>query len=145
MISGSMTYFHQYDIPCAFCLTRNMSLVQMFPGKIVVKKTKRFKGKGVKIVTWLSNYMHFSIRFISEVIPYFLFTVFYFYSINYPGWKFEYRGYIMAEYHDLKSWTQYICIDGQLDDSHPDRNGKLFYKTEIRYAPLKCPPYVEGR
>ena len=34
-LSGYMSTLHDHDVPCAVCLVRNRSVVQMFPGKII--------------------------------------------------------------------------------------------------------------
>ena len=33
--SGYMSTLHDHDVPCAVCLVRNRSVVQMFPGKTI--------------------------------------------------------------------------------------------------------------
>uniref|UniRef100_K1QZL2 Short-chain collagen C4 n=1 Tax=Magallana gigas TaxID=29159 RepID=K1QZL2_MAGGI len=66
----------------------------------------------------------------------------------YKGWKLEYRGYLMAGYHDHRAGTMYTCIDEHPDTlhgGHTDKNGKLFYSVEALCGSLKCPPYVQGR
>ena len=64
------------------------------------------------------------------------------------GWNEEYHGYLMADYHNHKHSTSFICIDGEAEfvhGSHANRNGALLYLVEGQCGSLPCLPYVAGR
>ena len=64
------------------------------------------------------------------------------------GWSKEYGGYVMAEKHEHKGRTTYVCVDGDPDvraGGGADRHGALFYNTEATCGSLPCPPFVQGR
>ncbi|XP_066283038.1 short-chain collagen C4-like [Branchiostoma lanceolatum] len=64
------------------------------------------------------------------------------------GWTREYGGYLMTEYHDHPSRSEFVCMDGEpevLPGGEGNQDGALFYLVEARCGSLPCPPYVEGR
>ena len=69
----------------------------------------------------------------------------------FPGWTFEYAGYLMTGRHNHgshKSATDYYCVDEAPEDihgGHVNHNGYLLYFVESRCGSLRCPPYVDGR
>ncbi|XP_060581735.1 uncharacterized protein LOC132738283 [Ruditapes philippinarum] len=66
----------------------------------------------------------------------------------FPGWNFEYHGYLMAGSHGHKAGTSYICID-QAPQADPagyrDENGALLYRVTAQCGSLPCPNYVQNR
>ncbi|XP_025081100.1 uncharacterized protein LOC112556367 [Pomacea canaliculata] len=66
----------------------------------------------------------------------------------YPGWTFEYSGYIMASYPSHSGGTEYICVDSSLnytEGSGGDQNGAMLHYTAYVCGSLPCPPYIEHR
>ena len=63
------------------------------------------------------------------------------------GWKREYYGYLMGQYHNYNS-HQFTCVDTAFKSvvgSSADKNGLLFYFIEGRCGSLPCPPYDNTR
>ena len=64
------------------------------------------------------------------------------------GWDKEYGGYVMAEAHNHKGRTTYVCVDGDPEvraGGGANHDGALFYNAEAACGALPCPPYVHGR
>ena len=62
------------------------------------------------------------------------------------GWTREYKGYLMAEYHNHHR-TMYTCVDENPDytrRTNANLNGALFYFVEGACGSLPCKPYIEG-
>ena len=63
------------------------------------------------------------------------------------SWTIEYKGYLMAPYHDQKN-TVYECVDENAESvpgSSANTNGALLYFTVSTCTGLPCPPYVNNR
>lgn len=66
----------------------------------------------------------------------------------YPGWKLEYTGYIMANYHGHAGPHNHICVDSEPEFVPNGGEYKLhhiLYLMEAQCGSLPCPPYVQGR
>ena len=64
------------------------------------------------------------------------------------SWTIEYKGYLMAGYHDHPSNKAYECVDENpesIDGGESDTNGALIYFTRSTCNGLPCPPYVNNR
>ena len=62
-------------------------------------------------------------------------------------WTREYKGYLMAEYHDFYR-TMYTCVDENPDyirGTHANLNGALFFFVEGVCGSLPCKPYIGGK
>ena len=62
------------------------------------------------------------------------------------GWTKQYSGYLMADYFNHPSPSEYICVDEAFDGrvgSEDNHNGRLLYYTMSRCGSLPCPPYQE--
>ena len=66
------------------------------------------------------------------------------------AWRFEYRGYLMAERWNHSGRTEYVCVDKDMQTepgTNADVNGALFYLVEGRCLTgggLPCGPYMHG-
>jgi len=63
------------------------------------------------------------------------------------GWTREYYGYLMAERHDHRHSSAYICVDRSVETvprSSANHNGALLYPVEGQCGSLPCSPYVQG-
>jgi len=64
------------------------------------------------------------------------------------AWTREYYGYLMAERHDHKHSSEYICVDRDAEavpGSHQPKLGSALYTVDGQCGSLPCPPYVLGR
>ncbi len=65
------------------------------------------------------------------------------------GWTREYHGYLMSNYHNHVSPTEFVCVDRYPETvlgSSADDNGVCFYPVEGRCdsGNLPCSPYING-
>ena len=64
------------------------------------------------------------------------------------SWTIEYKGYLMADYFDIKRNAVYECVDENAESipgSSANTNGALFLFTASTCNGLPCPPYVNNR
>ena len=64
------------------------------------------------------------------------------------SWTIEYKGYLMAEWHNHASNRVYECVDENpesIDGSGANDNDAVFYFTASTCNGLPCPPYVNNR
>ena len=62
----------------------------------------------------------------------------------YPGWKMEYKGYLMTAHYGHAGRTEFVCMDNDPEADpagYKNDNGVLFYQVEGRCGSLPCPPY----
>ncbi|XP_076467536.1 short-chain collagen C4-like [Babylonia areolata] len=64
------------------------------------------------------------------------------------GWTPQYTGHLAAGHYNHKSATQYVCLDGDLEDmpgGAANHEGALLYYTITQCGSLSCPPYVNKK
>ncbi|XP_060601395.1 short-chain collagen C4-like [Ruditapes philippinarum] len=63
-------------------------------------------------------------------------------------YKVEYEGYLMAGHPKHKAASEYVCVDGEPEQTsnsvNGNENGKLFHFVRAVCGSLKCPPYKTG-
>ena len=62
------------------------------------------------------------------------------------SWTREYFGYLVANYYGHHR-TTFECLDVNAEavpGTAADRDGALFYLTEVFCNGIDCPPYAEG-
>ena len=64
------------------------------------------------------------------------------------GWTPQYTGHLAAGHPRSKAASEYLCLDGQLENvpnSEQHYNSYLLYYTVARCGSLPCGPYIEDR